>query len=305
MEIMLITVLLGPLAIALVAMAQGFSPVARMDVQAFMDRYGVPSTDQAGRLVRRYLTRTRRYRSAWALVGVAAATMFGITWFDGIYFGYNKHSPVADTVLMGLSGWLIGLVQAEGYNRRPRYHGPRMASLATRSDDRYRAPRFTVASRVAAAVCAVVGVGSVLTVSATGRPQVLVLVVASIVVVISVERCQRGIVRRARVVSSPDLMAVDEAIRSVAAHAVDLGSTGVLLLITGWELSRVGIDLRESSPSVANVLLVCSAGLLAVSIALAWRARRLIRPSGRRRAAPTNAQHGPLIPAPPAPTANP
>jgi hypothetical protein len=256
-----------------------------VDVSTFARRYDIPLTDASSRLVGRYLARSRRYRANWCLGGMVAATAIGVSWYGRVYFGFNTVSPIADVVLMGLGAWFTGLMQAEAYNRRARYHGPRVASLDARSAGRYRDARLRRATRAIAVGCGVVSLAGAAVVSPALRAQPVVLGMAAIAVITGAALGQRGIVGRARVVTSPDLMAADEAIRSVAAATVDLGASGVLLLVTGSQLSRIGVHVSRSSPATTLALTFVSLGLLATSLTLAWRARRLVQPSARQRAA--------------------
>jgi hypothetical protein len=272
------------------------SPALPADVMEFVHRHGVPRTDDACRLVDRYISRTRRYRTTWCGAGVVAAVAIGAAWYGSISAGTTPNAPLADIGFMGLGAWFLGIVHAEAYNNRPRFHGARVATLEPRRDSRYRVRRAVTIVRLVT-VLAVGLCSASLVLAAERRPYGAALALAAAAVVVAAEASQRGIVRRARPVTRPDLVAADEAIRGAAAEVVDLGAAGFLLVICGWQIIQLGLHLSPAragaAASVAPAFVVAS--LIAVTTAggMARLARRVTRPTAKQRQALAGAQSGP------------
>ena len=142
------------LALIVVTVGRSAGVVAGADVAVFIQRHHLPSTERSWRLVGRYLARTRRFRTTWLAAGVVVGVGVNVAWFRGLHAGFNPISPLGDLMLIGFGAWFGGLMHAEAYNRRARYHGPRLASLEPRTAGRYRRSRARVAAYVIAGVTA-------------------------------------------------------------------------------------------------------------------------------------------------------
>jgi hypothetical protein len=257
------------------AAGPGHSPSA-IDVAAFEAAHVLAPTDLVHRAVVRFVDRTRAYGRAGMLTGLAAAAVLGPAWYQEISVGTDR-GPASDLATMGLAGWFAGLLLSARYWRHRPPPGPVSVRLVPRDADAYRS---RVLARVAAALGALglaVAAGSTLHPATRGhRVEVVALALAAAVVVASTERTQRRIAQRPQAFPSPDVLAVDEAIRHATARALGHAAVGLLLLIVDWQLVLI---LRSARPG-ANLVpaMAVTVPTFAAGLVLAARARRTLRP---------------------------
>lgn len=249
---------------------------------AFCAVHGVPVTDSSLRLVDRYLGRSARFRSGWTWIGIALWAVLSFAWGPtaGRTVGFAAYPPTSNILLMGLAGWFIGLVRCETYNLRPLLHGPREASLMPRPVERYAPRRLLIHNRTGVVVSwLVVALDLVLPGPREHFGAVVAFAALSVVTLVVGELCQRGIAVRARPALGADLLAADEAIRTVAARSVGYGTAGLEALLVGLQ-SRL---LAQAPPAVATTPVRTSLGwvgfaLIIWAAALALNARRQMQP---------------------------
>jgi hypothetical protein len=257
-------------------------------VDVVCDEFGIPSTEQTRRLIRRYLSRTVRFRQAWTLVGIGASIAISVVWRPppGQSWGFVAYPPTANVILMALSFWFVGLIRSELYNLRPRLSGVRTASLEVREVRRYLPPRMVILPRLSA-VFALLLVPAALLIPHQNpyTPAIAVLGVIAVITLLVTEACERGIAHRSRPVLGPDLKVADEAIRSMASWSVAYGSAGLIAMLASFEAVLIaqpypyagsGFDGNPYLPRGLCVLLAFV--LFCWAVSLAWRARRMVRP---------------------------
>ena len=108
---------------------------------------------------------------------------------------------------------------------------------------------------------------------------VVVFAGLSLLALVVGELCQRGIAIRPRPALGADLLAADEAIRTVAARSVGYGMAGLEALLIGSQ----GLLLEQAPPYVATTQACMLFGLVGFGLilwaaALALNARRQMQP---------------------------
>ena len=255
---------------------------AKGELETFCAVHGVPVTGDSLRLVDRYLGRSARFRSGWTWIGIALWAVLSFPWGPtaGRTVGLVGYPPTSDIFLMGLAAWFVGLVRCETYNLRPRLHGPREASLMPRQVERYAPRRLLIHNRVGVVVSwSLVILDLLLPGPREHFDVVVVFAGVSLLALVVGELCQRGIAMRPRPALGADLLAADEAIRTVAARSVGYGMAGLEALLIGSQ----GLLLEQAPPYVATtqarmLIGLVGFGLILWAAALALNARRQIQP---------------------------
>jgi hypothetical protein len=267
--------------------------------RACCNDFGVPITDDSVRLIARYLRRTDRYRQSWVWIGIGASIASAILWRSpgGGGWGLVTFPPTSNVFLMALGFWFVGLVRSELYSMRPRYHGPRTASLEVREVHRYLPNRMVYLPRISA----VLAVALVVTDQLLAQPSlhattVLVLGVLTTIALAVTEAAQRGIALRSRPTVGPDLRAADEAIRRMASWSVAYGASGLITLIASIEAFLItdqvptyvtshlaGSYSRVMATSLfpRNLFVWLGVALFVWSVGLAVQAGKMVRPEPR------------------------
>jgi hypothetical protein len=274
-------------------------------LHAFCADFGVPPTNQALRLMGRYLQRSDRFRQAWTWIGIAASIGLSFVWRppSGPTWGLIVFPPTSNVFLMALGFWFVGLVRSEMYNLRPRFNGPRLASLEVRGVRHYLPRRMVVLPRVTALLAVgLVVANQVLPRPSPHRSVVVVLGVLACVTLLVTEACQLGIAQRARPAVSSDIRAADEAIRRMASWSIAYGGAGLITLLAAFEAILVSVAPLQapayqfhpgSDQSTLGVLvtpygprslfLALSFVLFFWAVGLALQARRMVQPDQRTR----------------------
>ena len=293
--VVLLAVLFAGLVRLQLARRAGFdTPLLR----AFCRDFGVPPTEQAMRLMGRYLQRTDRYRQTWTWIGIGASIALSFIWrpASGSAWGIVIYPPTSNVILMALGFWFIGLVRSEMYNLRPRFSGTRRASLEVREVRRYLPTRMVVLPRLSALVALGLVAAALLLPHQSPDPAVVVgLGVAAAMTLLVTEACQRGIAHRSRPVLGPDLRAADEAIRSMASWSVAYGSAGLITMLASFEailisqpnpppISVPGVTGYTNNAYEPRALCALLAFVLFCwAVGLAWQARQMVQPEPRTR----------------------
>jgi len=267
-------------------------------LRAYCNDFGVPPTEQAMRLVGRYLQRTDRFRQAWTWIGIGASIGLSFIWRPpyGSDWGLTVYPPTSNVILMALGFWFVGLVRSEMYNLRPRFSGTRRVSLEVRDVARYLPRRMIALPRITALGALGLAVASELLPHQSPDPAVVVgLGVSAVVALLVTEACQRGIAHRSRPMVSSDLRSADEAIRRMASWSVAYGSAGLITMLASFEAvlmsqpSPAPTTFHNATGYATNSYLpraICF--LLGVllffwAVGLAWQARQMVRPGPRLR----------------------
>jgi hypothetical protein len=245
--------------------------------------YGVSSDDSNREPIKRYLTRTKRLRLAFALVGLAVAVLVPTLVTD---------PPVWSNVwLYVVAGYLVGAIVAEVTLPQPGRRDAASAVLSPRTFTAYL-PRWSL---LALAILPV-AVSSLVVFFATLSPPrraglsgVGVLAGAAVVCVffgVIVWFAMRAVVRRPQLVATTDLAVLDDALRASSLHALAGAAVTLELILLGVVLSQVqgAIAVTDTYSRLNNLATVL--GLLTVPMALAswvilghpqrWRSRRTI-----------------------------
>jgi hypothetical protein len=266
-------------------------------LRAFCQAFGVPTTEPAMRLIHRYLQRTDRFRQSWTWIGIGGSIVMSFLWQgpSGPHWGLVAYPPTSNVVLMALGFWFLGLVRSELYNVRPRYHGPRFASLEVREVRRYLPARMVVLPRITVLMALGLVLADQLIPHPSPHPAVIIgLWVTALLVLIVTEACQQGIAHRSRPAVGEDLRAADEAIRSMASWSVAYGAAGLITLLAAFE--AILLSQEPLRPSVLGGQATSETGITATTytpralflwvavilflwaVGLAWQARRMVQP---------------------------
>jgi hypothetical protein len=261
-------------ALALVAIAAG--QVSRDRLERFAARQRLTITAENGPQVIRYLTTTRRWRTAGVIGGLAVSEATQPQRLGEISTGTEW------TII--IVGWFLGALIAE-VRVEHLQHGPiRSASLERRRPRRYLRP-FAWATVPVAAVISVATAAATALAATAGRAQpdwtwAGVWLAAALVVAATVRAVQHTVLHRPQPRAAPDVIEADDAIRSRSLHVLSAAGAALALFMV---LNQIGsihpVGVRESI-----VLSVRIYGLLGVAL-LGWLTARsawpLPRPSDR------------------------
>jgi hypothetical protein len=280
---------------------KAFRPVAADDVFALHVLTGVPASSLTDRLFAAYLSRSRRYRTAWSVAGWGSGLVFAVLFSDGarVGIGTGSHQPFyADVLLMGFGGYLLGAIVAELHHlRRPRT-GARTASLTPRRLTSYamRGQQIFLRSVVVLST-AVLVIGLVLDRSQhkpvwEGPADSRILIpsptpnsyaaplIATAVVILAVwlliEITERAVVRRPRPAMPDDLALGDDAIRVTSVEVLTVGGSGLLALLTSYEAGIVSSGIHTNGWQLPMGIIAVVGFFFSIGIAL--RTRRLAWP---------------------------
>jgi len=268
-----VVVLAVPLLLAVAFLRKAYAPVSTDDVRAMHVLSGVPVTTSTDRLFAVYLSRARRYRTGWSVLGWTSGLVLGFAFAHAVGLGAAGNPAYADLLLMGFGGYLAGAIVAELHHlRRPRSQ-VRMASITPRRLDQYVTPRVQWLLR-ALAIGATLAVVTELAFLRTDLGIAGFGFVALVVWAI-VERTQQAVVHRPRPALPEDLARGDDAVRAASVQSLALGGAGLISFLMVWAARAAGDSWW------APVSVTCTFGLFILGIALALRARRLVWPKRR------------------------
>jgi hypothetical protein len=236
------------LVAATVALTFALRPVTAVGALEWSQRKGLDVPDQP---IRAELRRLRTWRTVPAVVGAAIgvgpAAAYNL-WIDvhgtppdAVATGLMEASmrwPM-DPLTLALVGYLVGLAVAEATRRRPSAaDGQRTARL----DERVPTEYLTRPARLIPGVLAGVTAVSLVLARVAGSddpwwPGLVAVGLAGLVLA-----AQRWVVRRPQRLERAEDVAVDDALRSSAAHGLT-GGAGALLLITA--AGAIDVALRE------------------------------------------------------------
>ncbi len=290
---MLLTLFLSVALVSLFAvhfLRKAYDDVHPDDIAALHVLSGTPARPSTDRLFAAYLSRARRYRTSWSVVG----------WLGGVVLALGLRDSQAlygNPVIMGPIGYFAGAIVAELHHLRRRGHGVRTASLAPRHLADYApAHQQRLLRALILVMAAVVGVGLVL--NATNESQIhrdppfpptvvrearslwvplLVLGALALAVWIIVERTERVVVQRPRPAMPDELAEGDDAIRATSVQTLALGGAGFLALLISTAVLVIGNGV--TSHDVQPVTFFCWLALFVLALRLLFRARRLVWPA--------------------------
>jgi hypothetical protein len=236
----------------LVAFVVADAPVSRERLARFASRHGLTVTADNAPHVVRYLALTCRWRVAGVVVGLTAHTVAGF-----------QRQSLSVSILYGLVGWFVGAIVAE-IRATPPAAVRRAASLEPRSVNRYVTPAARTALVVTTGLCLVA-------VALTfDNPRVWVRpLIAAIVLPVLVLAVVRRIAVRAQPISSPDIIAADEAIRRSSSQALYAAAVTLLLY------ASVGPLLWATVRDSVNVAFALTLLSLPAIPAIGWRLGRI------------------------------
>lgn len=183
---------------------------------------------------RRYLARHRAHRLVGAVLGLAFAVVYGITWQGRVEIGIGSGSPLGDLLFMGLAGVLAGALSAETFRLTEPRSMPVLASLGGR---RSPVAGHLVALARGATVLALVG-GSVTLVVAHDASALAVATVAALLVGIA-EATRAAVTGRRRPLLSEAAAEVDLKIRDHAWRALAHLELSAACLAVGWLTAKL------------------------------------------------------------------
>jgi hypothetical protein len=215
--LLVITVLL--LVVLVVALWRGGTTPRERDI-AWLAGSGTVPDDEA-EVVRRYLARHRRHRTAGGLVGVVATAVAA--------FRYQGSVSFSALLFGGIAGVLVGALVAESYRLGPRVGAAAVASLEPR--DPAPLPRVVWMARGLLLVATLGATAISLQVRDTAT---LLLVAGGALVTGLAEATRARIVGRRRPVLSFRARELDARIRAFAGRSVaNLQLAAALLVLTG------------------------------------------------------------------------
>jgi hypothetical protein len=229
----------------------------------FRYQYEVRVTGPGFDLIKRYLRRTRAWRAAGVLIGLAVAAVAGVVFQAKI------------NILAGLFvGWFVAGLLAELPTRRPAEH--RRAMLTPRTVDQFL-PRFpkrvlmTAVASTLVALIAAIGVYGLSDLRNSTDEQLqfgipLVAFALSITLAAVSVAGMRRLAYKPFPVTEPEINVAEVAIRTAASVRIAAGWGALQFIITMWVCSSIAGVARPTLETLANGL-----GLLAFfGIIIAW-----------------------------------
>jgi hypothetical protein len=238
------------------ALTYALRPVTAVGTAAWARRKGLPPDHAAA--VGPELRRTRASRTVPAVIGAGIGIAPGMAYNLAIAGDPFRPTPEAEQLLaatstwpydpltLALVGYLLGVVGAELTRRWPAADARPVARL----DARVPAHYLTRPARWIPAVLAAVTVAALLVAVLGGTEEALWPGLLAVVAAVVAAGVQRWVVRRPQRLTAEADLAVDDELRSSAAHAVT-GSVGALLLVTAagaidlvlrtWDLHGTGV----------------------------------------------------------------
>jgi len=261
----------GPvvLGLAVYFLHKAYAPASVDDVAAVHELRRVAPGARSDALFAAYLSRARRYRTGWSVVG----------WMCGIFLGALFQSRVGwyTLLLSGVGGYLAGAIVAELHHLRRDRSGVRLASLAPRNIADYRSTSQLRFLRVFGALAALEFVLEVLRLhrrTAHGRVAVIVVALVAVMTWVVVEVTQRAIVYRPRPAMPDDLARADDPIRILSVEGLALVGCALIALL----LSYSSLVLALTTSAQAAPFGILAYVLFGCSIRFAFRARRMVWP---------------------------
>lgn len=249
-----------PVLIALAVTSRGFR-VDEDDVAKWASSAGLELTQETRPVVRRYLTWSRRSRTVGGLVGFLAPVIYARVVEVALGPDVISESDSGGwSVLLMFIGYLLGSVFAElvinSPSRRP---GAQMSGSRRLGD--YLSRYLLVMQRSLGVACAaLVGAYALLApLARTPGPDSLLVAIFGLVgvgVAAVVETLQRVIIGRRQPATSPDHLAVDNAMRSSSAHLVAGAGIALLIVFASLLLSALVILAETSAGGVGFALML-------------------------------------------------
>jgi hypothetical protein len=261
----------------------GFRPPDPRSLGRWTRVYGITLTHENRPIIARYLRRTRRIRTVGTLAGLAASLLY-VT----LTGGGESNSILGSGLFLAVVGYLLGTIVGEAVVPRPSRGDIRTASLVPRILHDYL-PGYAVAGLRVVPVLSVALVPIFLIIDEpTSNVSGLGFTVTSVSVLLmasGVQLMQRLIVNRPRPALSPELLDVDDAIRSASVHALAGGGLALSLVWLTYQLGAIGGAM--DSPVLR--WFVPALGVLTIGLALwswidlahpkQWRVRHYVQRS--------------------------
>jgi hypothetical protein len=233
--LLVLTVLV--LAVLVVALWRGGTTPRERDIAWLAGSGVVP--DAEAEVVRRYLARHRRHRTAGGLVGVVATAVAA--------FRYQGSVSFSALLFGGIAGVLVGALVAESYRLGPRAGATTVASLEPRDPAPLPGVVWTARGLLLAAALGATAISLQVRDTAT-----LLLVAGGVLVAGLAEATRARIVGRRRPVLSFRARELDARIRAFAGRSVaNLQLAAALLVLTGVVASA---PLPGGVPTVLRAL---------------------------------------------------
>ncbi|MEX2554957.1 MAG: hypothetical protein WEB06_04940 [Actinomycetota bacterium] len=245
--------------------------------------------DENRAVIRRYLLHGRRIRTSGALSGLIAYVIYTSVSSNDLPFGW-----IAAT----FGGYLLGAAAAEVWALRPQRGSVRSASLSPRSINDY-VPRLAVlfVRLVPVMTVAALVIAPTMTYQFGPGPEfggpdaarewgaLIGWTIGSIVLAILVEVTARRIVRRPQPITSENLVAADDAIRSTSLHCLIGAGLAMMLGILSRNLGDI---LNESAYGSDQLRAVFSSVMLisGVFVPFVWLRLGVDQPWVVRRSRP-------------------
>jgi hypothetical protein len=254
--------------VVLVVFLPGFW-ITEQAVERWAQSAGLPLTDDNRRVVRRYLTWSRRARRAGGLAGFV---------LSNLYLGIADHAFAGFPFPFILGGYLLGAVVAEVVVNRPRGRSGAALLVARRLDD-YLPGHVLALQRGLPLAAAVLLPGAFalspfpdLVPSPNVEPHTLagfaVPAAVAVATAVVIEALQRLIVARRQPIASHNDLAVDDAIRSSSLHVLAGAALAMLLFTVAVEVASLAA-FAEASAWPVPLAWVPLAGLVVVLLAAA------------------------------------
>ncbi len=229
------------------------------------------ATTPAGRaLVRRFISRSRRFRLIGGLVGIGISLVITAT-------RSGASGSITIQLLPALAGAVTGSIIAEAFRIRP-VRGPRTASLGIRQDIDYSDVTADIRERIIAVIATAVAVAAVAQRSWGAVGLFVVFLGAGLLR----RWAQHRVALRGRPALEPDLALADDQVRRMAVrNGLSRPMVTLMALLVSTQAALLGAAYEHASvPGQAAGLI--SLGLAVVGVVWWWTNRNFGSPSINR-----------------------
>jgi hypothetical protein len=228
------------------------------------------STPAGRALMRRFISRSRRFRLVGGLIGIGISLVITATRSDA-------SGSITIGLLPALAGAVAGSIVAEAFRTRP-VRGPRTASLGIRQDVDYSDPTADVRE----GIIAVIATGIALAAVAQGTWGAVGLFVVILSAGVLRRWAQHRVALRGRPALDPDLARADDQVRRMAVrNGLARPMVTLMALLASTQAALLGAGYEEASMpgQVAGLL---SLALAVVGVVWWWTNRNFGSPSINR-----------------------
>jgi hypothetical protein len=254
--------------IFVIPMRRAYSPVSPEHLAAIRRAHELAASENTDALISAYVSRARRYRTTCSLAGLLASIV-------GVAAFRSEFRISTDMLMFWLAGYLVGGFLCDTYNLRPKFRGNTEVTLEVRSVSRFATSQLHKWTRAITALTVLISLIQGVF-GDHARVRSLVIALVAVLALVASEMCQRAIAFRWRPTLPPDLLAADDAVRTIGIESLRRGGLAFGVLLLAWQIGGIPLDVKGATVPAVLVFAV----LFIVSLVLTVQSRRAFWPVG-------------------------